>query len=320
MNVTLDTLLTQIPSDTCERVERAKDLLNKPIREALRQETGLRLERSGYDEALVSIHLVPGLPTSLRKLYIKDEYKLAALLAPLRPDLKGLKQASERVHHFIGTLPSDAQTLELQNKAHDCLPDVAALAEALLQQIGAFNLLRKLFDSGQTTEVNEVADDILGQYHFGAAMRGSNRGSIHLYWGVIGLIAGILGVRIEELTAVVLTHELAHAYTHLGYDIDGEQWASKSFKESDRALKEGLAQHYTAVICARLRQMPDAATAFNRLLTDQPEPYHTHESWIHEFSAEEVRLAMIETRRQEIGEVSHFQAAMSHARNRLRSQ
>lgn len=319
MNIALEELLSQIPSDTQERVERTKDLLNKPIREALRQETGLRLERSGYDEALVSIHLVPGLPISLRKLYIKDEYKLAALLAPLGPDLKGLKQASERVHQFIGTLPPDTQTLELQNKACACLPDVALLAEALVQQIGAFNLLKNLFESGQTTEVSEVAIDILGQYHFGAAMRGSNRGNIHLYWGVIGLIAGILGVRIEDLTAVVLTHELAHAYTHLGYDIDGKQWASKSFKESDHALKEGLDQHYTAIICGRLRQMPDAGTAFNRLLTDQPEPYHTHESWIHEFSAEEVRLAMIETRRQEVGGVSHFQAAMSHAKCRLRS-
>src|SRR5689334_23170956 len=104
MNLKLETLLSQIPSDTEERVERTKDLLNKPIREALRQETGLRLERSGYDEAIVTIHLVTGFPTSLRQLEIKDEHKLAALLAPLGPELKRLKQGSAIVHRFIESL------------------------------------------------------------------------------------------------------------------------------------------------------------------------------------------------------------------------
>ena len=39
---------------------------------------------------------------------------------------------------------------------------------------------------------------------------------------VIGLISGILGVSVEALTIVTLIHELSHAYSHLGYDIDGE--------------------------------------------------------------------------------------------------
>ena len=319
MNVSLEELLAQIPSDTQERVERTKDLLNKPIREALRQETGLRLERSGYEEAVVSIHLVPGFPTSLRHLQISDEYRLATMLAPLGPELKRLKQASGRVDESIKRLPTDMEVAELKNDARDCLPSAAQLAEVLLREIGKFNLLKALFErASHTEEIAEVADDILGQYHFGAAIRGGNRGNVHLYWGVIGLVAGILDVRIEDLTAVVLTHELAHAYTHLGYDIDGRQWDSNSFKDSDSPLKEGLAQYYTGVINARLRQMPDSLAAFKRLLLDQPNPYQAHVPWLEHFSPEEVRLAMIETRRQKKGRIEHLESVMQVAKDRLR--
>jgi hypothetical protein len=39
---------------------------------------------------------------------------------------------------------------------------------------------------------------------------------------------------------VVLAHELAHAYTQLGADIDGRRWAAPSFAKAETALKEGL--------------------------------------------------------------------------------
>lgn len=69
----------------------------------------------------------------------------------------------------------------------------------------------------------------------------ANRGSIEVYWAVIGLVAALLDVRIEDLTTVVLTHELAHAYTHLGYDIDGANWPGQCFAKTESVLKEGLA-------------------------------------------------------------------------------
>ncbi len=45
---------------------------------------------------------------------------------------------------------------------------------------------------------------------------------------VIGLVSEWLGCAVEDLAIVVLTHELAHAYTQLGADIEGLRWAAPS--------------------------------------------------------------------------------------------
>ena len=53
------------------------------------------------------------------------------------------------------------------------------------------------------------------------------------------LFAAAFDVRIEDLTVVTLAHELAHAYTHLGRDIDGAAWRDPGFGLSDRDVLEG---------------------------------------------------------------------------------
>lgn len=65
-----------------------------------------------------------------------------------------------------------------------------------------------------------VNEDILGVYRFDVRglfddEKAVNRATIHLYWGVIGWVSELLGCDVEDLTIVVLTHELAHAYTQL---------------------------------------------------------------------------------------------------------
>ncbi len=47
------------------------------------------------------------------------------------------------------------------------------------------------------------------------------------------MIAAMLDVTIEDLTLVVLAHELTHGYTHIGRDIDGIQWNDRAFGTSD---------------------------------------------------------------------------------------
>ena len=53
-----------------------------------------------------------------------------------------------------------------------------------------------------------------------------------------------MGCKVEDLTMVVPVHELAHAYTQLGADIEGRRWAVNAFARADIELKEGLAQYY----------------------------------------------------------------------------
>jgi hypothetical protein len=131
---------------------------------------------------------------------------------------------------------------------------------------------------------------------------------IELYWALIGLLAEMLGRTVEAVTVVVLAHELAHAYTHLGCDTDGHRWGAHAFARSDHALKEGLAQYYTQVTCDRLSvNLPEAAQAYDELLKSQPAAYQTHREWITKGVArEDIRRALVETRRGGVGVLEQF--------------
>ena len=90
MSIPLEKLLEQIPSDTEEIVRRARDRFDQQIREALRQESALRLRRDEADDGLgprkrealaVRVSLMPGLPAALRSKAIDEKDWLAAALA-----------------------------------------------------------------------------------------------------------------------------------------------------------------------------------------------------------------------------------------------
>jgi aminopeptidase N len=124
-----------------------------------------------------------------------------------------------------------------------------------------------------------------------------------------------LGCTVEDLTVVVLAHELAHAYTQLGADIEGRRWPSKAFSSAEIDLKEGLAQYYTVRSLKRLTvRFPEAMHTFETLLEKQPPAYHRHEPWAAEsFSPEAVRRAMIEVRRWNEGTLEQFETRLKKA-------
>lgn len=112
------------------------------------------------------------------------------------------------------------------------------------------------------------------------------------------MISGWLGCAVEDLAIVVLTHELAHAYTQLGADIDGRRWAAASFAKAETELKEGLAQYYTERVLRRVeRRYGGALKVFLDLVPRQPEPYRAFQPWAEKSSPEAVRRAMLEVRR-----------------------
>jgi hypothetical protein len=53
------------------------------------------------------------------------------------------------------------------------------------------------------------------------------------------LISAQIGIDIEDLTVVILSHELAHAYTHMGLDIDDRKWETESFRDSENPFERG---------------------------------------------------------------------------------
>jgi hypothetical protein len=166
-------------------------------------------------------------------------------------------------------------------------------------------------------------EDILGTYHYQFQQRDMdeyrvNRAWIKLYWGVVGLTSEWMGCSPEDLTLVVLTHELAHAYTQLGADIEGRRWPAAAFSVAETGLKEGLAQYYTDRVLKRLgNRFPNAYKVYQKMLPKQPQAYRSHIKWVTDYSPESVRRAMLEVRRWQHGTLSEFNQRLEEARKQL---
>lgn len=321
MPIRLSELIKKIPADTEERVLRAKERLNSGIRDAMRRETGLLLNRRDTQNAKtkknenvsVPVRLLAGLPASLTDMSFADDDWLAVTISPYRHDVKRSHLGLQGVGKLIDVLLEDQRGFELIGDRRPSLESTTGLVAELLAIVDGFDPVKQIL---------AVNKDVLGVYRYKLPrpnVPDPFDGTIELYWAVIGLIAGMLGVTVEGLASVVLAHEMAHAYSHLGSDIDGERWSSTAFSESEHELKEGLAQYYTYLLSQRLsRAMPTMASAYEELLTRQPPAYSTHVPWTEENRPEEVRIAMLESRRHSVATTADFSSALAEGKKRLR--
>jgi hypothetical protein len=153
-------------------------------------------------------------------------------------------------------------------------------AQRLLAHLERFRL---------TEFILKIDEDVLGIYdHSGTKPK------IELYWGIIGLVARDLNVSVEDLTCVVLAHEFAHAFTHVGSDANHLSWDSVQFQQAAHEVKEGLAQYFKALVCRQIK-VRGAYDAYEKLLPQQPKAYQVHTEW--NAKPESVRLAMMKMRR-----------------------
>lgn len=321
MPILLSELIKKIPADTEERVLRAKDRMNSTIRDAMRRETGLLLnrrdthdEKSKKSESIsVPVRLLAGLPAALNHMSFDDDDWLAVTISPYRHDVKRSHMGLQGVGKLIELLIHDPRGIRFVGERKPSIGHTAGLIAELLAIVDGFDPVKQIL---------AVNKDVLGVYRYKLPQPKTTDpfdGTIELYWAVIGLIAGMIGVTVEGLASVVLAHEMAHAYSHLGSDIDGERWGSTAFSESEHELKEGLAQYYTYLLSKRLsRAMPTMVDAYKELLSRQPPAYHTHVSWTEENRPEEVRIAMLESRRHAVATNADFSAALAEGKKRLR--
>jgi hypothetical protein len=146
---------------------------------------------------------------------------------------------------------------------------------------------------------------------------------------VIGIMSGVLGVSVEALTVVVLAHELAHAYSHLGRDIDSGRWDTEAFARAEMPIAEGIAQFYTEAVCRKFEErFPAAGQAYRGLLEFQPGPYRVHEKWADpeikvakkneaDRAGEVVRSGLIECRKTTITSYPEFESRLRASHERL---
>jgi hypothetical protein len=250
-------------------VQQVVQELNVPVRDALRAETGLRLNFQGRQQS-VRIRVVLGFPRPLRE--IAEHQPDASIWAVYlhRALLETTRDGLELLLAQWTTLLPDSQRPLFGNEAPPNAGDQDAVARS--REIVSGSLLRA--DSAALKKkLTDINQDVLGAYLF-------RRGEVQLYWMAIGLFAGIVGRPVKEVALIGLIHELAHAYTPLGLDIDKFEWNTDAFAESDLRIVEGLAQFYTEAVIDRLRARSSGLqSTFDALLALQSKAHTCHRDW-----------------------------------------
>lgn len=117
----------------------------------------------------------------------------------------------------------------------------------------------------------------LGRY-FGGDETSSSR--IELYWLTIGITAEDNHWTVEDLAQVVLLHEWAHAFTHLGRDGD-DCCLGPTFHTLERPeLVEGLAQYWVHYASRCPGMAPAAFRVYAQFMRHQSQPYREHLLWL----------------------------------------
>ena len=278
----IEDVLGQYDDGLKDRVQRTYKRWNQQIRHLLVEETALRLT-SGLDRQSVPVKVQDGLP-------LPFEHVVNQFDDPLLWELLLSRGALATTVHVLDRFGPRLDAVQDVLKIESDRPPTPEQAEAIRAVFVA--ALDQLYVHPVVERLATIPVDYLGAYYFHVP-------EVHLYWKVIGVVAGFLDIPVEALTVVTLAHELAHAYTHLGYDIDGGIWPLEDFAGADLHIVEGLAQFYTGAICARLEErLPSAKVAFITLAQKQAPPYNAHRAWCKGLrrEGEVIRSAMLETR------------------------
>jgi hypothetical protein len=245
-----------------ETVNSSYKRWNQTIRDQLRIETGLRITTEEETQT-VPIRVEDGFPKGFGQIFEEFPDPLSWELTLKKPVLIQTRNGLEfLLNHFK----------ELQASTDDIITfheieNTRFFVEHLLQLAEKQKILGGL---------RRIHEDLLGVYFF-------NKPMVQLYWVPIGIMALWLNVSVEALTVVILTHELAHAYIHLGNDIDHFKWDTKMMRQTDLHIQEGLAQYYTRRICYTMKsRYPQALEAFTALLDLQSFLYRDFLSWFKE--------------------------------------
>lgn len=285
-----------VPSDAKDIVDKTVNQMNTVIREHMRAETGLRLSDDSMRQ-IIPVRVVEGFIRPLAELIVQYDDPVLWKLISVQSQLQNIEDG-------LNALLAEWPKIVTWKNAPHC---VHGGEESLKQVRDIAAALQEVADARTITDsIKKIEKDILGVYLFSGWNR---KPCIEIFWMPIALVASFVQVRIEALTVVVLIHELAHAYTHKGLDIDGNCWSTDDFSNSGISVTEGLAQFYTEVITGKLKsRIPDAYDAYERLLKMQGGPYLAHKEWLKDKPirrGEAVRFAMLTSRVQ--GAVSNEQ-------------
>ena len=277
MPIRLTDLIARVPPEVEKRVRLVRDQTRSVLQDALRGECRLLLRTPAETEgnqpgAQVPVEVAPGHPAILKNISFPDDFERILLLGRYRPCLEQTVAGVNGLIHLRQEFLSRPDPDEWVTATEADLRSTLTWATTLLKLLNQHDPLKIIL---------AVEEDCLGVYQYDAAdllaeETTVNKAAIRLYWGVIGLVSQWMGCSVDDLTIVVLLHELAHAYTQLGADIQGWRWPAPAFATSETAVKEGLAQYYTDRVLRRLgRRYPGALKTYEDMLRGHPRPTPT---------------------------------------------
>ena len=260
-----------------ETVKRWNDTLRKQVRAV----TALKLaDDSGRTTSNVPVAVVDGLPNLLADA-TKEIETWQWWLVLHRPTLEQADRGLKLI---------DDQKDLLSNHISDVSTRMGAV---WLSRAFIADILKRSVDENLLMRFKKIEEDILGAYWINAS-------KIQIYWMPLAIFAPLLRVSLSTLTVAVLCHELVHAYSHRGVDIDGAYWPTDCFMKTNTYVKEGLAQYYTEQIMRSLgARLPDGLATFLAKTSKQSAPYTAYQNWLsnnNQPSPEAARLAMLEFR------------------------
>lgn len=291
-NKSVNAIIREFEKEYQEVFELAKTKWNNSIREFHRDATGLKLSRG----------LGQGRATNITIRFLPDcDNDFIRLIDQHFPDLDFLEYTKTRALYLALNESSDYFLKEPVGKLH------FFLKEHCYKYLEKYNLkkIQRLlfFEPGRSK-------DIFGAYYF-------KDSRIELYYIPLIIFSQINEIDLEYLIVVILAHELAHAYHHIGFDTDGVSWSKMA--DVDLGIKEGLAQYYTALYVDEQKNIyPGIEGAYRQMLDFQSGPYLVHESWLKSFKKEHVKHAFNVTRRNGNLDYDEFENILKRAKDQLK--
>jgi len=279
--ISIINLFEEFHIDAHKKVEGVKKQYNIYISDVLKELTGLKYTSKLQYSKRITIDVVTRLPPALTELLgnLPDiQIELIMRLSELHASLSSINFVKTNYYDIIN------KREKIPEASYEEIKKVASFYENLIDEIENSDLYKKLSKLS--------IDELFGAYFY-------NQGKIELYWPAIAFYSSWKNISITNLTFIVLTHEKAHAITHMGFDLENLFWPTEDFANSDLEVVEGLAQFYTEKVCKNTINIIDLYKDFETLLKDQPKPYTEYKKWLNgeKQIEEKVRLAMINFRR-----------------------
>jgi len=299
-------IIENIDSEAQKNVSQAINRWNNYIRDNLRNELGFRIYETHSGKRhykSIPIQNVTYLPPELE-----------SLLNNIDPIFWKYLLRKDELIVTNSILKSFMDDYDYLIRSNDIFPDdgksnisrTTKIIDEFLENIRLDHIL---------LELKKIPSDCLGAYYFRSPR-------IHIFWLAVAFYSRILNCSVEELTFITLAHELTHAYTHLGLDMDNNNWNTDVLAISDLEITEGLAQYYTELLCKKNDHLPNVSSVFDQLQGIQADYYSCFHEWRPDHYKgsinEIVRLALINTRNSHICDYNKFKEEIENAQKNLK--